>query len=157
MAASVNYGSQFSGAFTFVHTNISPGLITIQLTYEKIIVSVDYIQNPFFPLTIIEWNNIDSNIRNSESPMLLYFYTFIRPSANNTFHSLKLITRLRLGSSHLRFHKFKHSSQDVLNPICNCDWNSGLVLSEFSGNLGNVEKRKKDFHLPPVHWLKKSD
>ena len=54
MAASVNYGSQFSGAFTFVHTNISPGLITIQLTYEKIIVSVDYIQNPFFPLTIIE-------------------------------------------------------------------------------------------------------
>ena len=32
---------------------------------------------------------------------------------------LKLITRLRLGLSHLRFHKFKHSFQDTLNPICN--------------------------------------
>ena len=27
---------------------------------------------------------------------------------------------LRLGLSHLRFHKFKHSFQDTLNPICNC-------------------------------------
>ena len=48
---------------------------------------------------------------------------FIR-SANSTFHchnpkSLKLITRLRLGLSHLRFYKFKHSFQDILNPICN--------------------------------------
>ena len=32
----------------------------------------------------------------------------------------KLITRLRLGLSHLWFHKFKHSFQDTLNPICNC-------------------------------------
>ena len=32
----------------------------------------------------------------------------------------KLITKLRLGLSHLRFHKFKHSFQDTLNPICNC-------------------------------------
>ena len=50
---------------------------------------------------------------------------FIRPSTNNTFHyhdpnGLKLITRLRLGLSHLRFHKFKHSFQNTLNPICNC-------------------------------------
>ena len=33
---------------------------------------------------------------------------------------LKLITRLRLGLTHLRFHKFKHSFQDTLNPIRNC-------------------------------------
>ena len=39
---------------------------------------------------------------------------FIRPFAN------KLITRLRLRLSHLRFHKFKHSFQDTLNPICSC-------------------------------------
>ena len=38
---------------------------------------------------------------------------------------LKLIIRLRLGLSHLRFHKFKHNFEDTLNPICNC---------------GNVEK-----------------
>ena len=50
---------------------------------------------------------------------------FIRPFANSTFHChnpkcLKLITRPRLRLSHLRFHKFKHSFQDTLNPICNC-------------------------------------
>ena len=30
------------------------------------------------------------------------------------------ITRLRLGLSHLRQHKFKHSFQDSLNPFCSC-------------------------------------
>ena len=50
---------------------------------------------------------------------------FIRPSKNSTFHyhypdGLKLSTRLRLGSSHLRFHKFKHNFKDTLNPICSC-------------------------------------
>ena len=49
----------------------------------------------------------------------------MRPSAKSTFHCLnpnclKLITKLRLGLGHLRFHKFKHSFQDTLNPICIC-------------------------------------
>ena len=33
---------------------------------------------------------------------------------------MKLITRLHVGLSHLREHKFKHSFQDILNPICCC-------------------------------------
>ena len=33
---------------------------------------------------------------------------------------VKLLTRLRLGLSHLREHKFKHSFQDSLNLICSC-------------------------------------
>ena len=31
-----------------------------------------------------------------------------------------LLTRLRLDLSHLRDHKFKHSFQDSLNPMCYC-------------------------------------
>ena len=67
------------------------------------------------------------NLRNFES--LAFFkkriLAFIRPSANSSFHchcpdGLKLITRLRLGLSHLGFHKFKHNFQDVLNPTCSC-------------------------------------
>ena len=78
-------------------------------------------------LTIIEWNNLDSNIRNSES--LAFFkkriLAFINPCANGTFHcdspdSLKLITSLRLGLSHLLIHKFKHSFQDTCSPIWKC-------------------------------------
>ena len=81
----------------------------------------------FFPSTIIEWNNLDSNTRNSES---LEFFKkrilgFMRPSANSTFYchcpdGLKLITRLRLGLTHLRFHKLKHNFQDTLTPTCGC-------------------------------------
>ena len=33
---------------------------------------------------------------------------------------LRLITRLRVGMSHFREHKFKHNFQDCLNPICSC-------------------------------------
>ena len=50
---------------------------------------------------------------------------FIRPSPNSVFEchnpkGIKLLSRIRLGLSHLREHKFKHSFQDTLNPICIC-------------------------------------
>ena len=50
---------------------------------------------------------------------------FIRPSPNSAYNchnpkGLKFITRLRLGLSHLREHKFKHSFQDTINPLCSC-------------------------------------
>ena len=35
-------------------------------------------------------------------------------------HDLKLLSRLRLGLSHLRGHKFKHNFSDCLNEICMC-------------------------------------
>ena len=45
--------------------------------------------------------------------------------------ALKFITRLRLGLSHLRYHKFKHNFQDSLNPLCNC----GLITETTSHYL----------------------
>ena len=33
---------------------------------------------------------------------------------------IKFLTRLRFGLSHPREHKFKHSFQDSLNPVCKC-------------------------------------
>ena len=36
---------------------------------------------------------------------------------------IKLITRLRIGLSHLREHKFKNIFQDLINPLCNCGHN----------------------------------
>ena len=49
----------------------------------------------------------------------------MRPSSNFFYNchnpfGIKYITRIRLGLSHLREHKFKHSFQDSINPICNC-------------------------------------
>ena len=86
----------------------------------------NYFKNSFFPSTVIEWNKLDLDIRNSES--LISFKNkvlkFIRHSENSIFlcnnpKRIQLLTRLRLGLSHLREHRFKHNIQDTLNPICN--------------------------------------
>ena len=51
---------------------------------------------------------------------------FILLSSNKVFlniynpHDLKLSTRLPLGLSHLRGHKFKHNCSDCLDEICMC-------------------------------------
>ena len=76
---------------------------------------------------VIEWNKLDLNICKLERLNVFKnsLLTFIRPSGNSVFNchnprGVKLLTRLRLGLSHLREHKFKHSFQDSLNPICSC-------------------------------------
>ena len=68
---------------------------------------------------------LDSDIRNSESLNVFKskVLKFVRPKANSFFNYLnpkgvKLITRLLLGLSHLRDHKFNHSFQECLNLIC---------------------------------------
>ena len=47
---------------------------------------------------------------------------FIRPSPNSLFDisNAKGIKLIRLDLNHLREHKFKHSSQDTTNHLCNC-------------------------------------
>ena len=87
----------------------------------------EYFRNSFFPSTVIEWNKLDNNIRNSESVSAFkkQILKFIRPSPNSTFnvhnlHGIKLLIRLRVGLSHLREHKFRHNFQYSLDPFCNC-------------------------------------
>ena len=70
---------------------------------------------------------MDLNIRNSESLNVFKnsLLKFIRPSGNSVFNcqnlrEVKSLTRLRLGLSHLREHKFKNGFQDLLKPICSC-------------------------------------
>ena len=86
-----------------------------------------FFKNSYFPSTIIEWNKLDSNIRNSETLNVFKsnILKFIGPTANSIFGcrnpiGVKLLTRLRLGLSHFREHIFKHSFQDTLNPLCSC-------------------------------------
>ena len=50
---------------------------------------------------------------------------FIKPSSESFYDyqnivGAKLVTRPRLGLSHLRERKFKYSFQDTSNPLCNC-------------------------------------
>ena len=81
----------------------------------------------FLPQTIREWNKLDTSI--CQAPSYSVFrkahLDFIRLTANSTFGTndvsgLKLLTRLRVGFSHLREHKFKNNFQDTLNTLYTC-------------------------------------
>ena len=81
----------------------------------------------FFPSTFNDWFRLDINIRNSQLISLFKsrLLSFIRPNQSNIYNifdpiGLKLLTRLRLGLSHLNEHKFRHNFQDCLNPLCSC-------------------------------------
>ena len=85
----------------------------------------NFLKNSFFPSTVFEWNKLDPNLRSAASLSVFKknLLKFIRPSPNSVFNchnckGIKYLTRLRLGLSYLREHKFKHSFQDTLNPCC---------------------------------------
>ena len=87
----------------------------------------DCFKYSFFPSTLNEWFKLDNNIRNSESIEIFKskLLCFIRPVQSNIYsildpEGLKLLTRLRLGFTHLNEHKFRHNFQDCLNPLCSC-------------------------------------
>ena len=72
----------------------------------------NFFWNSFFPFAVIEWKELNLNIRNSESLNVFKnsLVKFICPSGNSVFNchnprGVILLTRLRLGLSHLREHK----------------------------------------------------
>ena len=90
-------------------------------------VNNNYLMNTFFSSTISDWNKLKLSIRNSTSVNVFKgrLLKFVRPSENSvsTSHNLigtKYLTRLRLGFSHLRYHKFKHGFVDAVNLLCSC-------------------------------------
>ena len=94
---------------------------------RQIFCRIETFSNSFLPQTIREWNKFDTSI--CQAPSYSVFcktlFDFFRTTANSTFGTnnasgLKLLTRLRVGFSHLREHKFKHNFQDTLNPLCPC-------------------------------------
>ena len=96
---------------------------------------LNFFKNSSFPSAIIQ--------RYILEPSLNTFKTFsiFKEKFHNSFpkfffdcHKLKevkLITRLRIGLSQLKEHKFKHSFQDAINPLHNCgqDIESSTIFS----------------------------
>ena len=89
----------------------------------------DCFKYSFFPSTLKDWFNLDASIRNSESIAIFKsrLLSLIQPFQSNIYNifdpiGLKLLTRFRLGFSHLNEHKFRHDFQDCLNPLCLCNF-----------------------------------
>ena len=108
---------------TIYNSFIRPHLDYADVIFDK----PNNFSDSFLSQTIREWNKLDTSI--CQAPSYSVFrkalLDFIRPTANSTFGTndvsgLKLLTRLRVGFSHLREHKFKHNFQDTLNPLCPC-------------------------------------
>ena len=92
---------------------------------KKIFCRSEYFFNSFFSYTIKEWNKLILEIRNSESYNIFNrsLLKFARTILNSVFsvteiYGIKLLIRQRVGLSHLREHKFRHSFQDTINPLC---------------------------------------
>ena len=83
----------------------------------------------------------------------------IRTKCNDTYgiHNptgLKLLTRLRLGLSHLNDHKFNHNFKDCINLLCSCSLSVGNNLHLFlhchhfslqrETLMNNIESTDKD-------------
>ena len=86
-----------------------------------------FVKNSYISSTIIEWNKWGQYIRNAQSYVLFrkYLLSFIRPEANKGFDvhntkGIKLLTRLRVGFSHLKERKFRDNIEDAINPLCSC-------------------------------------
>ena len=88
-------------------------------------------QSSFFPYCACKWNQLDPELQNSLtfSSFKHSLSRFIRPIASPVYdiqkaRGLKLLTRLRVGLSHLREHNFRHNFNDTIDPICSCRMNS---------------------------------
>ena len=99
----------------------------------------DYFQNSFFPSAITQRNKLDCYISNADSFEVFKkrALSFIRPMLNRSYDihnplGVKYLTRLRIGFTHLKEHKFKHNFQDSIDTMCSCSSGIETAIHFFS-------------------------
>ena len=114
-------------------------------------VRTERFQSSFFPYTSMKWNELDPTICNL--PSLISFkkalLEFIRPTPSPIYnvhhpHGLMLLTRLRVGLSHLREHKFRHNFNDTVDPFCSCRSNAVETTEHYLLHCSNFSLLRKD-------------
>ena len=113
----------------------------------------DTLKNSFFLNVINEWNKLDEKIKGTASFSLfkVSLLKMGRPHANSTYRihnpfRTRLLTRLRLGLSHLNEHKFRHNFADCVNPLCPCIIKPETILHFFlhCHNFLNIRRKLFD-------------
>ena len=105
------------------HLYNTPSSEDVTIFYRR----MDVFKYYSFPSTILELNKIDRRIRHSTTSLSFKnaLLEIGRPTPKRVYNivdpnSLKLLTRLRLGLSHLNEHKFNHNFKECVNPLCPC-------------------------------------
>ena len=107
--------------------------------------------NSFFPYSINEWNKLESTITqlNVFPSFRNALLTKIRPLPNSFYDAcdpigVQLLTRLRVGLSHLNKHKFRHSFNDTVNRLCPCN-NEVESIAHFVLRCTNYNIQRNEF------------
>ena len=87
----------------------------------------DRYENSFFPYTIKAWKNLDEEAKSKPSVQSFKKYisnNYIRSPGHPLFgisdkHGINLLTKIRVGFSDLRDHRFSHNF-NCISPVCNC-------------------------------------
>ena len=127
----------------------------------------DTFKNSFFPNVINEWNELVEKIKGAPSFSLFKasLLKVSRPHANSTcrIHNpvgIWLLTRLRLGLSHLNEHKCRHNFPGCVNPLCSCSIEPETTLHFFlhCHNFLNIIRKSFDkIKLPEETLLQLND
>ena len=96
-------------------------LANLACVFQKIKCRTDRHLNSFFPNAISIWNNIIQSFERLKNHLI----SLIRPKLRSTFdlHDsiyLRHLFQLRVGLSHLRYHKKRHNFADTLSDIRLC-------------------------------------
>ena len=123
-------------------------------------VKCQFLKKSYFQSTIVEWNKLNSNIRNSTTLNIFNskILKFIRSNANSFFgcHNLvgvKLVYARHLKLSHRCKQNFQQIFQENLNPFCICgkedETTSHFLLScpNYSDGRSTLLSKTKNINL----------
>ena len=92
----------------------------------------------FFPDTSYSWKLLSSFIKLSPSLNIFKkrYMEFFNVSPNPIYGihnpiALKYLTRLRVGLSHLRYHKYRHNFSDTTSKFCSCSKNTPETVEHY--------------------------
>ena len=109
------YTAPYLSSFIPAHTR-NCYVLRSKPAIKQLVARTERYQSSFFPYCISQWNVLDSNIRNlpTISTFKSAIFKFIRPKSSSVFNvrhhqGAIFLTRLRIGFSHLREHKFRHN------------------------------------------------
>ena len=114
-------------------------------------VRTERFRNSFFPFCLSAWNKLDCHIR--DLPTVPAFKrainNFYRPVPNSVFsinnpYGIMHVTRLRVGLSHLKEHKFRHNFQDTTDPFCDCRSGSVEDSKHYLLHCSNFNSQRLD-------------
>ena len=101
-------------------------MILIHTTLEFLKIIQHHCRTDTFSCTIVEWNKLDLQCHKCTYNVFRnHLLKSIQPLSNpiyNIHHALgiPLLTRLRLGLSHINEHRFNHNFANYINPLCTC-------------------------------------